>query len=263
MVVAGLRSEEASGTDLAALITGEPIAELLKKARSSRPVPAPDELEFDIGCDPPNRPAHVDPALIANALQHERLELSGPEIVFRAAALCGSLPSDRNWSCSLNTQDGRAVVECKCDILSTTVPRKSVESPPSKRHLGDDNRLQPRRVETLPGPRPAPLDDPPEPSFDHHFRRAYCWLASWPRQKVTQWIVVFLLGFSLGWLAGRAWERPIQTPPNAGGDSLPPSTTVPISKPSTRGEEQIPLVPAPRLEGRRLPGLKPSVLKTL
>ena len=130
MVVAGLRLDQSNGSDLAAIMTCQAIAEVLTKAPYSCPIPAPAELEVDV-IAPPSR---VDPVLVAKVVREERLELSGPEAMSQAAGVCVNLPADRKWKCSLRMDDqvSIAVVECPRAVEKPVPlpPKRPTPEPP-------------------------------------------------------------------------------------------------------------------------------------
>jgi len=138
MVVASLRVDQSRVCGLAAVMTCPVFAAALAKAPFSCPVPAPAELEIDV-ITPPSR---VDLVLVAKAIREERLELSGPEAMREAAEVCGSLPADRQWRCSLRVDDDVciAVVECPRVAEKPALPppilspiKPSVPAPPESR----------------------------------------------------------------------------------------------------------------------------------
>lgn len=204
MVVVGFRMEDAHGIDLKAIMTCPAMVETLANAPLSDPVPAPEELEFDVA----TQPSRVDPVLVAKALRGERLELCGPEAVAQAGALCAGLPMNRLWTCRLgvNNHEAFAVVEC---------PREEEEP-----GLQLSNMPAANRTEVI-------AEKPSRSGRTDPQSRRYRL-----RSGVIVGVAILIIGLFFKWRLSHP-ARYDQGPPGAASQPMPANASAPQSRPAT------------------------------
>jgi len=132
VIVAGLiESKDAKGTDLVSLLTCEPFETVLNQARTTCPVPRPQELEILLV---PSRPDSLN-----EILQRGRSEFSGLGTLTTAGTLCAFLPINRKWVCRVEQQAevATAVLECPAPVsLSQSQKKPVVTNPRSPIEVG-------------------------------------------------------------------------------------------------------------------------------
>ena len=126
MIVAGMVLDPSESIDLAGLLNCQTVVDILAKAPTTCPMPAPAELEIEV----PENLFSADIVFIAKVLRGERLEFSGPEALLQASAVCGSLPVDRFWKCQVSMKGKMpfAVVELVPQKPKTIAPVLVVKS---------------------------------------------------------------------------------------------------------------------------------------